>query len=54
MKKMDPPRTSLFGDKDGTMKLPPDNDDAETLASTSCGYDDPRNTDEGILGMVES
>ena len=54
MKNTDLPRTGLFGDKDGTMKLPPDNDDSVALDLTSFGYDDPGNADEGVPGLVES
>ena len=53
MKKTDPPRTGLFGDKDGTMKLPPDNNDAAALALTAFGYNDPGNADEGVPELVE-
>ena len=54
MKKKDPPCTGLFGNEDGTMKLPPDNDDAAALALTAFGYDDPGNADKGVPGLVES
>ena len=35
-------------------KLPPDNDDAATLASTAFENNDPDNADEGATGLVES
>ena len=54
MKKTDPPRTGLFFDKDGTMKLPPDNNNAAALASTAFGYEDPGNANDGVPGLVES
>ena len=54
MKKTDPPRTSLFGDNDGTMKLLTDNDDATALALMAFGYDNPGNSDECVLRLVES
>ena len=53
MKKTDPPRTGLFGDKDRTMKLPPDNNDSAALVSTDFGYNDPSNADEGVPELVE-
>ena len=70
--KTDPPRTGLSGyedaedkgreltsgnDEDGTMRLPPDDNDATALASAAFGYDDPDdpgNADEGVPGLVES
>ena len=54
MKNTDLPRTGLFGEEDGTMKLPLDNDDMAALASTAFGYDDPSKADEGVPGLVES
>ena len=54
MMETDPLRIGLFDHEDGTMKLPPDNDDAAALASTDFGYDDPINADEGVPGLVES
>ena len=35
-------------------KLPLDNDDAAALALTAFEYDDPRNVDESVPGLVES
>ena len=35
-------------------KLPQDNDDLAALALTAFEYDDPRNADEGVPGLVES
>ena len=54
MTKTDPPCTSLFGDEDGTMKLPPDNDNTAALALTAFRYDDPCNADEVVPGLVKS
>ena len=52
--KTDPPRTGLFYHEDGTIKLPPDNDDAAALASMDFGNNDLSNADEGVLGLVDS
>ena len=43
MKKTDPPHTGLSSYEDGTMKLPPDDNNAAALASTAFGYDNPDN-----------
>ena len=54
MKKTDPPRTGLSGYQDGTTKLPPDDNDEATLASTAFGQDNPGNSDSGIPVMMDS
>ena len=36
------------------LKLPPDNDNADALASTAFGYDDLGNADDGVPRLVES
>ena len=36
------------------LKLPPNNDDTAALASTAFGYEDPGNTYDVVLGLVES
>ena len=52
--KTDLPRTGLFYHKNGTMKLPPDNDEAAALSTTAFGNDDPGNANEGVPGLVDS
>ena len=54
IKKTNPPRTGLSGYEDGTMKLPPDENDAGALASRAFGYDDPRNAEAGVTGLMRS
>ena len=49
MKKTDSPRTGLSGYKDGTMKLPSDDND-----TTAFGYNNPGNADKGVPGLVKS
>ena len=54
MKKTYLPITGLSGYEDGTMKLLLDDNDAAALASKAFGYNNPRNADAGVPGLMES
>ena len=54
MLKMDLPRTGLFDHEDGTMKVPPDNNNAAALALTAFGNDNPGKANEGVPVLVDS